>query len=209
MDVSDKIEYLLKSCKTFGEIERYVNTIFRNVIHSFRNDLKDKNCVKECIKKFIEVYTTRDPGIECEVEKLNEVLYIAIKYEICTVDELGTIIAPNDKDNSSVLKRKIDVICDMLASDYQKTIKEKINSFKNLLKPFIQTPNTDPEVLKAQISLIDTAIEKGILKDNDDKQIIKNFIQTPNANPELYQNLIRFAQENNLPIILMDVIANQ
>ncbi len=185
MDVSNKIKDLLKKCKTFGEIGGYVSSIFRNVISSDNPNLKKdcvKNCIKKCIEKFIDVYTTRDPGIECEVEKLNEVLYIAIKYEICTEDEIGKIIAPNDNDNSSVLKRKIDVIYDMFTtSDYQKTIKEKINSFKNLLKPFIQTPNTDPEVLKAQISLIDTAIEKGILKDNDDKQIIKNFIQAPNT----------------------------
>ena len=177
MDVSNNIKHLLQKCKTANQIGLYVNTIFSNVIHLFRNDLKkDKNCVKECIKKFIEVYTTRDPGIECEAERLGNILYIAIKYKICTEDEIGKIIAPNDNDNSSVLKRKIDAIYDML-NDYS----EKINSFKNLLKPFIQTPNTDPEVLKAQISLIDTAIEKGILKDDDDKQIIEKFIQAPNT----------------------------
>ncbi len=183
MDVSNKIKDLLKKCKTFGEIGGYVSSIFRNVISSDNPNLKKdcvKNCIKKCIEKFIDVYTTRDPSIDCEAEKLSDVLCIAIKCNLYTEDELGTIIAPNN-DDSSVLKCKIDVICDMLASDYQKTIKEKINSFKNLLKPFIQTPNTDPEVLKAQISLIDTAIEKGILKDNDDEQIIKNFIQTPNT----------------------------
>lgn len=177
MDVSNNIKHLLQKCKTANQIGLYVNTIFSNVIHLFRNDLKkDKNCVKECIKKFIEVYTTRDSGIDYEAEKLSDVLFIAIKYKICTEDEIGKIIAPNDNDNSSVLKRKIDAIYDML-NDYS----EKINSFKTLLTPFTQTPNADPEVLKAQISLIDTAIEKGILKDNDDEQIIKNFIQTPNT----------------------------
>ena len=94
-----------------------------------------------------------------QVEKLNEVLFIAIKY-----------------DNSSVLKRKIDAIYDML-NDYS----EKINSFKTLLTPFTQTPNADPEVLKAQISLIKAAINEGILKDDDDKQIIEKFIQAPNT----------------------------
>lgn len=176
MDVSNNIKHLLQKCKTANQIGLYVNTIFSNVIHLFRNDLKkDKNCIKKCIEKFIDVYTTRDPSIDCEAEKLSDVLCIAIKCNLYTEDELGTIIAPNN-DDSSVLKRKIDAIYDML-NDYS----EKINSFKNLLKPFIQTPNTDPEVLKAQISLIDTAIEKGILKDNDDEQIIKNFIQTPNT----------------------------
>ncbi len=160
MDVSNNIKHLLQKCKTANQIGLYVNTIFSNVIHLFRNDLKkDKNCVKECIKKFIEVYTTRTLGIKMEVEKLNEVLFIAIKY-----------------DNSSVLKRKIDAIYDML-NDYS----EKINSFKTLLTPFTQTPNADPEVLKAQISLIKAAINEGILKDDDDKQIIEKFIQAPNT----------------------------
>lgn len=176
MDVSNNIKHLLQKCKTANQIGLYVNTIFSNVIHLFRNDLKkDKNCVKECIEKFIDVYTTRDPSIDCEAEKLSDVLCIAIKCNLYTEDELGTIIAPNN-DDSSVLKRKIDAIYDML-NDYS----EKINSFKTLLTPFTQTPNADPEVLKAQISLIKAAINEGILKDDDDKQIIEKFIQAPNT----------------------------
>ena len=176
MDVSNTITHLLQKCKTANQIGLYVNTIFSNVIHLFRNDLKkDKNCIKKCIEKFIDVYTTRDPSIDCEAEKLSDVLCIAIKCNLYTEDELGTIIAPNN-DDSSVLKRKIDAIYDML-NDYS----EKINSFKTLLTPFTQTPNADPEVLKAQISLIKAAINEGILKDDDDKQIIEKFIQAPNT----------------------------
>ncbi|MCI5824610.1 MAG: hypothetical protein MRZ90_06690, partial [Candidatus Gastranaerophilales bacterium] len=49
---------------------------------------------------------------------------------------------------------------------------------KTIIKNFIDKPNADPEVLKAQVSLIDTAINNGILKD-DDETIIKKFIDEP------------------------------
>ena len=186
MDVSDKIESLIQKCKTLREIEMYVSLIFRNVISSDNPNLKKncvKDCIKKCIEKFIKVYTTRDLGIKCEAKKLGNTLYIAIKHNLYTEDEIEKIIAPNDNDKSSVLKRKIDAIKETIDSfnDQETISKEKINSFKNLLKPFIQTPNTNPEVLKAQISLIKAAINKGILKDDDDKTIIETFIDEPNA----------------------------
>ncbi|MCI5825047.1 MAG: hypothetical protein MRZ90_08940, partial [Candidatus Gastranaerophilales bacterium] len=203
MDVSDKIECLLQKCQTSGEIKDYVSRIFRNVIFLSNTDLtKDcKDCVKECIKKFIDVCTTRDPGIECETTILgSDILYRVIHDDLYTKDEIGTIIAPNN-DDSNVLNRKIDVIWHMLASEYRPTIsEEQINSFKNLLTPFIQTPNVDPEVLKAQISLINAAI-KNILKDDDDKQIIKNFIDKPNTDPEVLKaqiSLIKAAIEKGI-----------